>query len=136
MSKDETAIVKKLPKKERLLAKRLARSEMLKVNTQMKVTLECPECHVQQIMTLNDYFHNINYGSVFPKRMKCAMCKDHPELMFYKVNMKQVAAAGLNWEREQQGISEEDMLGKLETYDKVKGIVSPKSVDPDKVLLE
>lgn len=51
--------------------------------------------------------------------------------MFYKVNMKQIAAAGFNWERKQQKISKEEMMAKLETYDKVKGIINP-----DKVLLE
>jgi hypothetical protein len=134
---EETAIIKKPGKKERLLAKRAARSEMMQVSTtNTKVTLECPECHVQQLMTLSDYFNNINYGSMFTKRMKCAMCPDHPELMFYKANMKQIAAAGFNWERERHGIPEEEMIDKLETYDKVRKIVSPKAVNPDQVLIE
>ena len=127
----DKSLIKKPSKKERLLAKRAAREQMLDVNMDMKVTLECPKCKVQQIMTLDEYFQKINYGSAFRKILKCELCTDHPELRFYKVNMKQIAAAGFNWERKQQKISKEEMMAKLETYDKVKGIINP-----DKVLLE
>jgi hypothetical protein len=67
--------------------------------------------------------------------MKCKLCPDHPLLVFYKVNRAKIAAAGFNWERKRQGISEEEMLNKLDTYDKVKGIGKPK-IHPDKVLLK
>jgi hypothetical protein len=127
----ETSIVKKPSKKDRLLAKRLQWEEMLKVDLSMSVTLECPECNIQQVMTLDDYFKKINYGSVHQKKLKCKMCPKKPELLFYKVSHKQIAAAGFNWERKRQGITEGDMLNKIEDYERVKGIAFP-----DKVLIE
>lgn len=127
----DKSLVKKPSKKDRLLAKRLQREEMLKVDLSMSVTLECPECNIQQVMTLDDYFKKINYGSMHVKKLYCEMCPEKPELMFYKVNMKQIAAAGFNWERKRQGITEGEMLNKIENYERVKGIAFP-----DKVLIE
>jgi hypothetical protein len=130
------SLVKKPSKKDRLLAKRAARAEMLKVDMDIPVTLECPECKVQQVMTLDEYFDKIGGpDSPFKKLIKCGLCPGHPLLVFYKVNRAKIAAAGFNWERKRQGISEEEMLDKLDTYDKVKGLGKQK-LHPDKVLLE
>lgn len=130
------ALVKKPSKKDRLLEKRLAREEMLTIDSRMKVTLECPGCKIQQVMTLDEYFTKIGGpDNPFKKLMRCEMCPDHPELVFYKVNKAKIMAAGFNWERKRQGITEQEMLGKMDTYDKVKGIGKPK-LHPDEVLLE
>lgn len=125
--KDEKSLIKKPSKKERLLAKRAQREQMLKVNMSMNVTLECPKCNVQQIMTLEEYFRKINYGSPFQKVMRCESCEGRPSLQFYKVNKKQIAAAGFNWERQKRGISDEKMLDMLETVDNIHGIINPEA---------
>jgi hypothetical protein len=117
---EETAIIKKPSKKERLLAKRAQREQVLDVGMDLPVTLECPECHIQQVMTLEEYFGKINYGSPFRKVLRCETCENQPPLMFYKVKKAQIAAAGLNYERMKQGISKPEMLDKLEKIDQIR----------------
>ena len=130
------SLVKKPSKKERLMMKRLERQEMLKVDNSMKVTLECPDCNVQEIMTLDEYFKKINYGSPFPKKLRCEMCPDQPELMFYKVNMQKIKLAGFNWERKRQGISEEVMLDKLEGVDDLANLLVGERSESKKKIAE
>lgn len=109
------SLVKKPSKKERIALKRAERDKMLDITTaNLKMTLECPECHIQQTMTLEDYFEKINYGSFKQKVLRCETCESRPSLMFYKVNQLQVAAAGLNWQRKKMGIGKEDMHKRIE----------------------
>jgi hypothetical protein len=115
---DEKSIVKKPSKMERLLAKREQRVKMLGVTTEnLNVTLECPICRTQRTMTLDKYFEETNYGSFSQTTMKCRLCKEAPEMMFYKADMRKIAAAGFNWQRKRKGISKEDMLKKLDAVD-------------------
>lgn len=131
MSNKELA-VKKPSKKERVLAKRAERLGMMKVGTDQKVTLECPLCHIQQQMTLEEYFKKINYGSAFSQKLlRCEICPESPELVFFKVNTTNIMLAGFNQERKRMGISEEQMAN---TLDAIEGSGIAKVLFPKKAL--
>lgn len=59
----------------------------------MPVTLECPECHTPEVMTLTEYFERANYKSTDHIKLTCQICQDKPELLFYNMNPKTIRDA-------------------------------------------
>ena len=127
---DDNAITKKPSKRERLEIKRAERAKVMNQPMTMPVTLECPSCHVQQKMTLDEYFDKIHMDSIFKKILKCEFCPAHSELMFYKVDMHKVMAAGLTYERKRRNVSVEDMNAKIEYIE--NGAPKPDQIEEHK----
>jgi hypothetical protein len=132
---DKEVTVKKPSKKERALARRAEHERMVNITTQdVPLTLECPKCHQQQKMTLAEYFEKAQYDGVrINKTLYCETCTPAPALLFYKANHRMIALAGMNWQREQMGITKETFVGKLDAVSKMgDGLHPERLLDTEK----
>lgn len=122
------SVKKPLTKKESTGLNKTGMDEVFNANMDMEVILECPECKIQQVMTLEEYFTKIDYDyrDSYRKLLKCEMCKNHPELMFFKVDKFKILLAGINWERKQLGISEEPFAAMAGIYAKNVKVIKSK----------
>lgn len=97
------------------------------------IFLKCKQCGIEIHMPLKEYLKKVMRNPRKPKIIRCTVCPDHPPLFWYKPDRAAVAAAGMEQERKNLGISEPEfnqMIDRAKPILAHHGIALPSPQNP------